>query len=213
MIKEIFYLKFKEKKEFNSNITKIALNNNYMSILSDGKIHFIRLETDNIVKIFPLKDTEDQIYYICMTEDYLIYSDSNGRIKIYSIFYNCLSISDYKFENPIKKIFPGTKYLCIVEIGHGFLYNPINKSILPLYNDIELNRVIWVQEDNNFFVGITNGNSKVYSFYIILNSLQEPYVRIIKEFSYLEDLDNNKTEASSTSLENGSYPFYLKKFF
>ena len=57
-----------------------------MSILSDGKIHFIRLETDNIVKIFPLKDTEDLIYYICMTEDYLIYSDSNGRIKIYSIF-------------------------------------------------------------------------------------------------------------------------------
>ena len=84
---------------------------------------------------------------------------------------------------------------------------------MPLDNDIELNRVIWDQEDNHFFVGITNGNSKVYSFYIILNSLQGPYVRIIKEYSYLEDLDNNKTEASSTSLENGSYPFYLKKFF
>ena len=116
-----------------------------MSVLADGKIHFIRLETDNIVKIFPLKDTEDQIYYICMTEDYLIYSDSNGRIKIYSIFDNCLSIGDYKFENPIKKIFPnkpGTKYLCIDEIGHGFLYNPINESILPLDNEFELNRVI-----------------------------------------------------------------------
>ena len=85
-----------KKKEFNSNITQIALNNNYMSILSDGKIHFIRLKTDNTEKIFPLKDTEDQIYYICMTEDYLIYSDSNGRIKIYSIFDNCLSIGDYR---------------------------------------------------------------------------------------------------------------------
>ena len=205
-----------KKKEFNSNITQIALNNNYMSVLADGKIHFIRLETDNTEKIFPLKDTEDQIYYVSMTEDYLIYSDSNGRVKIYSIFDNCLSIGDYKFENPIKKIFPnkpGTKYLCIDEIGHGFLYNPINESILPLDNDIELNRVIWDQEDNHFFVGITNGNSKVYSFYIILNSLQGPYVRIIKEYSYLEDLDNNKIEASSTSLENGSYPFYLKNGF
>ena len=94
-----------------------------MSILSDGKIHFIRLETDNIVKIFPLKDTEDQIYYICMTEDYLIYSDSNGRIIIYSIFDNCLSIGDYKFENPIKKIFPnkpGTKYYVLMKLAMDF---------------------------------------------------------------------------------------------
>ena len=75
----------------------IALNDNYLSILCEGKVHLIDLKTDNTLKIFPLKDTEDIIHFICMTDDYFIYSDSNGRVKIFSIENNCNNIADYTF--------------------------------------------------------------------------------------------------------------------
>jgi len=43
-------------KDFFSQIAMIALNDNYLSVLCEGKVHLIDLKTDNTLKIFPLKD-------------------------------------------------------------------------------------------------------------------------------------------------------------
>jgi WD repeat-containing protein 19 len=54
-------------KDFYSQISMIALNDNYLTVLCEGKAHLIDLKKDNTIKIFPLKDTEDIIHFICMT--------------------------------------------------------------------------------------------------------------------------------------------------
>ena len=77
----------------------IALNKEYMSVLTDGKCQFIKLSTYSTEKIFPLKDTEDQIYFVAMNENFLIYSDSNGRVKMYAIKENLGFVWEYKFDN------------------------------------------------------------------------------------------------------------------
>jgi hypothetical protein len=45
----------------------IALNDNYLTVLCEGKAHLSDLKKDNTINIFPLKDTEDIIHFICMT--------------------------------------------------------------------------------------------------------------------------------------------------
>ena len=65
-----------ETKDFYSQISMIALNDNYLTVLCEGKAHLIDLKEDKTIKIFPLKDTEDIIHFVSMTDDYLVYSDS-----------------------------------------------------------------------------------------------------------------------------------------
>ena len=90
-------------KDFYSQISMIWWNDTHLTVLCEGKAHLIDLRNDTTLKIFPLKDTEDIIHFICMTEDYLIYSYSNGRVKIFSIKDNCSCIGNYAFDNIIKK--------------------------------------------------------------------------------------------------------------
>ena len=179
-------------KDFYSQITMLALNDNYLTVLCEGKAHLIDLKEDKTIKIFPLKDTEDIIHFVSMTDDYLVYSDSNGRVKIFSIDNNCTCIADYKFDKIIKKIYPnnsGTKYICIDELGKVFVYSPVNETVLTLYDELpsDFNRAIWDGENSNIFIGINKSNSTVYTFNLILNSLNGPYIRTIKELYYIED--------------------------
>ena len=201
-------------KDFYSQITMLALNDKYLSVLTEGKAHLIDLKTDTTLKIFPLKDTEDIIHFISMTEDYLIYSDSNGRVKIFSIEDNCSCIGDYKFDHIIKKIYPndsGTKYICIDELGNVFVYSPVNETVLQLYDKLDFNRALWDKEDPNVFVGINKSNSIAYSFNLVLNSLNGPYIRTLKELYYLEDLEEEKKKnPAETNIESGCYPFLLE---
>ena len=178
-------------------------------------MHLIDLQKDTTEKIFPIKDTEDKIIFISMTDDYLIYSDSKCHVKIFAIAGNCNIVGDYKFDHVIKKIFPndnGTKYICIDELGKVLVYSPVTETVLQIYDELpgNFNRAIWDKDDPNVFIGIDNTNTKVYSFNLILNSLQGPYIRTLKEMDYLEDLDKEKVNPVVTTLENGSYPFLLE---
>ena len=207
-----------KSKDFFSQITMLALNDKYLSVLCEGKAHLVDLKTDTTLKIFPIKDTEDIIHFICMTEDYFIYSDSNGRVRIFSITENCSCIGDYKFDHIIKKIYPndnGTKYICIDELGKVFVYSPVNETVLQLYDNLpgDFHRALWDKEDPNVFVGINKANNLVYSFNLILNSLNGPYIRTLKELYYLEDLEDEKmkeAKPASTTVDPGCYPFYLE---
>ena len=205
-------------KDFFSQISMLALNDNYLAVLCEGKAHLIDLKNDNTIKIFPLKDTEDVIYYICMTDDYFIYSDSNGRVKVFPIDNNCNCIADYKFDKIIKKIYPnnsGTKYICIDELGKIYVYSPVNETVLQLYDTLpgDFNRAIWDNEDSNVFIGINKSNTTAYTFNIILNSLNGPYIRTLKELYYLEDLEEEKMKKAkpiTTNIDNDCYPFNLE---
>ncbi len=148
-------------REFQSLINLICLNKEYIAILSEGRVHFGRIENESAEKIFPLKDTDDQILFVCLTENLIIYSDSNNKVKVFNITDNCANIGDFRFDNPIKKIFPnpsGTKYLCIDNLGKGFLYNPINESIINLNNEFEFLNIIWDSQDANTFAAYTRTN-------------------------------------------------------
>ena len=73
--------------DFYANISMIAVNENYVSVVADGKCHFINLQTEKTEKVFPLKNLEDNIIYVAMTENFLAYSDSNNRVKIYTCIF------------------------------------------------------------------------------------------------------------------------------
>jgi WD repeat-containing protein 19 len=198
-------------KDFGSNITSLSLNKEYLAILSEGRVHFIKIETDSTEKIFPLKDTDDQILSVSLTENFLIYSDSNQKVKVYSIKDNCANVSDFKFDNPIKKIFPntnGTKFLCVDNLGKGYMYNPVDESCIPLNNDLEILNVLWDYSDENILATIMRGNV-INSYILIQSSLEGSKVQVLKDYSYLEDLQNSKISAYNQTLDPTSYPFYL----
>jgi hypothetical protein len=91
-------------KEFSSIISMLSINKEYIAILTEGRINFMKIEGEVIEKIFPIKDTDDSIYYVALTDEFLIYSDSNNKVKMYQITENCANVSEYKFDNPIKKV-------------------------------------------------------------------------------------------------------------
>jgi len=86
-------------------ITLLCLNNEYLALLSEGRAHLISINDDSTQKIFPLKDTEDVIFCIALTDDFFFYSDSNNKLKMYQISENFSNIVDYYFENPIRKVY------------------------------------------------------------------------------------------------------------
>ena len=55
----------------------------------------------NTIKIFPIKDTEGIIHFICMANDNLIYNVSDAGVKLFSIENNYNCIADYKFDKII----------------------------------------------------------------------------------------------------------------
>lgn len=62
--------------------------------------------------------------------------DSQGKLKYYLIEDNSV-ITEHKSENPIVKVFPnfsGTKCICIDNTGNGYLYNPVDNTMLFVPN-------------------------------------------------------------------------------
>lgn len=223
-------------------INLICLNKDHIAILSEGRVHFAKIESETAEKIFPLKDTDDQILFVCLTDNLIIYSDSNNKVKVYNIIDNCANIGEFRFDNPIKKIFPnqnGTKYLCIDNLGKGFLYNPINESVISINNEFEFLNIIWDTQDSNTFAAYTRTNQvknfskinkiinlnlyililfynkikKIYTYFFVESSLEGPKVNIIKDYAYLEEIQNSKIAPYSMKLDSGCYPFYLNNGF
>jgi len=198
-------------KDFSSLINNVTISKENLAILADGRLHLMDIEKDSVEKIFPLKDTEDQIYCSALTENLIIYSDSNNKLKIYAIRDNYANICDYKFENPIKKIFQnelGTKYICIDNLGKGYLYNPIKDACLPLNNQNEITGILWDNGDPNTFVTVLKNNS-INAYIFVENSLEGPKVSQLKEYSYLEDLDNPKIGNYNQLFDSNTIPIYL----
>jgi hypothetical protein len=176
-------------KDFPSIISNLALNNEYMAILSEGRVHLMKLNGEySVEKIFPLKDTDVEIIIVVLTESFLIYSDSNNKVKIYILKENCANVNDFKFENQIKKILPninGTKFICIDNLGKGFLFNPVNDSYIPINNSIEIQSVIWDVNDLNVFAAIMN-NSTVNTFVFLESNLEGSKLKLIMDYCYIE---------------------------
>ena len=54
-------------KEFSSIISMLAMNNEYISILTEGRINFMKIEGEIIEKIITIKDSYDSIFFVTMT--------------------------------------------------------------------------------------------------------------------------------------------------
>jgi WD repeat-containing protein 19 len=180
-------------KDFPSIISNLALNNEYLAILSEGRVHLMKLDGEYMVeKIFPLKDTDVEIITIILTEQFLVYSDSNNRVRVYILKENCANINDFKFENQIKKIFPnlnGTKFVCVDNLGKGFLFNPVNDTYIPINNTVEIQTIIWDVSDANIFAVVLS-NFTVNTFVFLESNMEGCKLRIIMDYCYIEGILN-----------------------
>lgn len=199
------------KKEYSANIKMISINENSMAVLAEGRVYFSSMDGENN-KIFPLKDTEETINIVFLTNDFLIYSDSSNKVKTFQInSQGSHSVAEFKFEHQIKRIFPnekGTKMICINNYGKGFFYSTINEKILPLNNESELNNVIWDSLDQNLFVASTSTNL-MYVYYVFEDTLDGAKVNVLKEYTAIEDVSSSKQTSCVMKLDPNNIPFYL----
>ena len=103
--------------------------------------------------------------------------------------------------------------ICIDELGKVFVYSPVNETVLTLYDELptDFNRANQDNENQNIFIGINKANNSAYTFNLILNSLNGPYIRTLKELYYIDDLEEEekmrKEKPISTTIKYGCYPF------
>lgn len=86
---------------------------------------------------FPInKAQETPIVNVAIAGDFLLMIDANGKLKYYLIEDNSI-ICEHKTQNQIVKVFPnpsGTRCICIDNTGNGYLYNPIDDSMIFIPN-------------------------------------------------------------------------------
>jgi WD repeat-containing protein 19 len=94
-----------------------------------------------------------------MAGDFLIMIDALGKMKYYLIEDNA-TICEHKSQNPIVKVFPnfsGTKCICMDNTGNGYLFNPIDDTMLFVPNfSPNTNNVLWDIDDPELFVTVDN---------------------------------------------------------
>lgn len=204
-------------KEFSSNITEFSINNESIAVLSEGRVHYIRMDGESPEKIFPLKDTDDKIFKVVLTQEFLIYTDSTNKLKTYQISQiskGTALVAEYQFDLPITNMFPNdtaTKIICIDTHGKGYYYSPVNEKVISLSgHSIENNfkSVLWDNQNENLFIGTTHSGI-VYIFVIFEDSLYGPQVNLIKDLTCIEDLKLENQLNTGVKLDNGTFPFVL----
>ena len=71
-----------------------------------------------------------------MAGEFLLMVDAKGVLKYYLIADNS-TILEHSSANPIVKVFPnmsGTKCVCVDDTGNGYLFSPVDDSMLTIPN-------------------------------------------------------------------------------
>jgi len=83
--------------------------------------------------------------------------DVAGKLRFYLLEDNQV-ITEHKSQNPVVKVFPnrkGTKCICIDNTGGGYLFNPVDSSMLFIPDfSASTTSVLWDLEDPNIFVTV-----------------------------------------------------------
>ena len=140
-------------------VKKVVMNEVWAAALTDGQV-FLHLIEDDVEQMrkFPMnKSNETPIVNVAMAGDFLLLVDAYGKLKYYLIEDNS-TICEHKSQNPIVKVFPnqsGTKCVCIDNTGNGYLFDPVEDSILFIPNfSGTTHSVLWDIDDQNLFVTV-----------------------------------------------------------
>tara|TARA_B110000090_G_C13386566_1_gene447925 strand:- start:1807 stop:3105 length:1299 start_codon:yes stop_codon:yes gene_type:complete len=136
------------ERQFPGNISAIRLNEKYVAVLCEGRVHLSMIEpargtTEQDTKIFNIDGNSSRITCMTLTKEMLIYGyvsggDRGGGVKFFSLDnWAPLEGIEYRHENSITSIVPspsGTRMLFIDVSGRGWLYNPADSTALEIPN-------------------------------------------------------------------------------
>lgn len=163
---------------------------------------------------FPLqKQSEPAIVNVAMAGDFLIMVDETGMVKYYLIEDNSI-VCEHKSENAITKVFPnqsGTRCICVDKTGNGYLFNPIEESMIFVPNfQPDTHNVLWDIDEPNLFVTVDAKKMQTYLFKPL--SLDGPQIIHLPEYLKLEEVEQNKA-GIITYLDSDLKPLILKAGF
>ena len=95
--------------------------------------------------------------------------------------------------------------------GNGYLYNPIDDSMVFIPNfQPNTNSILWDIDDNNLFVTVDNEKMQTYLFKNL--SLDGSHIVHLPEYLKLDEVDKNKP-GIITYLDRDLKPLILKNGF
>ena len=113
------------------------------------------------------KQQEVPIVNVAMAGDFLLMIDAQGKLKYYLINDNSI-ILEHRSDNQIVNVFPnqsGTKCICMDNTGNGYLFNPVDDSMIFVPNfSGTTHTVLWDIDEPNLIVTVDNEKMQTYLF-------------------------------------------------
>ena len=202
------------KRDYFGTIKQTVMNDQWTAVLTDGKVTLHQIEdTQGNDRRFPQNDQDKPLTYIALANSFLYMVDNAGKLRIYLIDDNTF-ISEHRSQNPITKVFPnkkGTKCVCVDNTGNGYLFSPVDDSMLFIPNFAAgTDNILWDQEDPNIFV--TVDKEKMQAYLYVQLSLDGPQIIHLPEYLKLDEVDKNKPGVI-TFVDKDLKPIILKGGF
>lgn len=149
------------KRDYMGVVKKVVMNDQWAAALTEGQVFLHQLEDDvEQMRKFPHnKQQEVAIVNVAMAGDFLLMIDAQGKLKYYLINDNA-TILEHRSDNPIVNVFPnqsGTKCICMDNTGNGYLFNPVDDSMLFVPNfSGTTHTVLWDIDEPNLLVTVDN---------------------------------------------------------
>eukprot|EP00357_Protocruzia_adherens_P031508 CAMPEP_0115034576 /NCGR_PEP_ID=MMETSP0216-20121206/40747_1 /TAXON_ID=223996 /ORGANISM="Protocruzia adherens, Strain Boccale" /LENGTH=1399 /DNA_ID=CAMNT_0002413515 /DNA_START=36 /DNA_END=4235 /DNA_ORIENTATION=- len=199
------------KRDYFGTVKALSLNSYWTAVMTDNKclLHPIEATGSDQERRFPQNDGDKGVANCMLTENFLIILDVVGRIKFYYLA-EMTMVGEHKLDIQIMKMFPnlpGTRIVLTDIKGSGFLFNPVDESLITLENfPGSLEQVLWDNQDPNVFAVVDT--TTVIAYLYQFNSLHGPRVKPIRELLSIEDLEQDPVPIITT-LEHGLKPIIL----
>ncbi|KAL1115932.1 hypothetical protein AAG570_005427 [Ranatra chinensis] len=182
-------------REYVSNVKSICLNAEYTAALSMGKIHLhltegvngpssARERDDKEMKVFPSQG--EQMFITChaLTTDFLVYASDMGDVQVFGLE-DWKKLTECRHVSAIRALFPdstATRVIIIDDKNEGYLYSPVNSSILALPNfPSSAVGVLWDQWQTTRHVFYAFNTQTIVTYVYIRDSLDGTTVSFVGE--------------------------------
>uniref|UniRef100_A0A4W4G701 Anaphase-promoting complex subunit 4 WD40 domain-containing protein n=1 Tax=Electrophorus electricus TaxID=8005 RepID=A0A4W4G701_ELEEL len=175
--------------EYLGTVTSMCLNCDYAAALFEGKVQLHVIESEDQVvredrqtKLFPDPDQKYRILSHALTTEFLFYGTDTGLIQC---FYteDWQSVNEYRHPVGVRKVFPdpnGTRLVFIDDKSDGFLYCPVDDSLLELPDfPPTVTGVLWEHWPGDKAVFVAFDEDKVYTYAFHKDTIQGPKVILV----------------------------------
>ncbi|XP_054709280.1 LOW QUALITY PROTEIN: WD repeat-containing protein 19-like [Uloborus diversus] len=182
-------------REYLSTVHSLYLNCEYASALIEGKIQLHIIDEPNSPcieresRIFPDADQKNTIITChALTNDFLIFGTDTGTIQLFSLMeWNFALSINHPLNSAIKLLcpdVPGTRILVVDSKSSGFIYNPVDSSLLSI-PDFRPNvkKVLWDNWPHCKGVFMTFDEERADSFIYIRDSIEGSKVERISSLA------------------------------